>query len=67
MKKIPERIFMNAEVPKPLEKSARIAAARLGVSRSELVRLAVADFLKRMESQPVKPESQAVEFSRIGG
>lgn len=47
-------VFVNALFPKELEKQARITAAHLSISRGELVRRAVTDYLKRIETQPQK-------------
>ena len=43
------QVFMNSLVPRPLAHKARVAAAMLGVSRSEFVRRAVAEKLERLE------------------
>lgn len=46
-----EMIFVTAPFPIQLEHKARMEAARQRISRSELVRVAVADYLKRLEVQ----------------
>lgn len=48
-KVIEKRVFMNSEVPHPLERQARIAAAHLGISRSELIRQALNEYLQRLK------------------
>lgn len=48
-----EVIFVTAPFPSQLEQKARLEAARQRISRAALVRLAVSDYLKRLEAQPV--------------
>lgn len=47
-------VFVTAPFPTQLEKQARIEAAKRGVSRAELIRLAVSDYLQRLEQPPKK-------------
>jgi hypothetical protein len=51
-------IFVTAPFPAYLEKQARIEAAKQGVSRAQLVRLAVVEFLKKLEAQPAPASPQ---------
>lgn len=46
--------FMNSYVEKSLAQKARVAAAQLGISRSEFVRRVVSDAIKQQEVQPQK-------------
>jgi hypothetical protein len=43
---------VTASMPPELDLRARICAAKMKVSRAELVRLALVDYLKRFEAQP---------------
>lgn len=45
-------VFVTAPMPPDLERAARIEAARRNVSRAELIRQAVAAFLRQVEGQP---------------
>lgn len=49
-------IPVTAPMPPELDLQARICAAKMKVSRAELVRLAVADYLKRQETN-TRPEA----------
>ena len=42
-------IYVTAPFPMPLERQARLEAAKQGISRAELVRQAVKDYLQRLE------------------
>ena len=44
-------IFVTAEFPAQLEFEARIEAAKQRISRSELVRQAVSDYLKKLKTE----------------
>jgi hypothetical protein len=44
------KIFITAEIPKALEKAARIQAAVEGVSRSEIVRRGLELYLEKVKS-----------------
>ncbi|HLG90594.1 MAG TPA: hypothetical protein VI336_00295 [Candidatus Saccharimonadales bacterium] len=46
-----EMVYVTSLFAPSLDAQARIEAARRKISRSELVRLAVADYLKRLEAQ----------------
>lgn len=47
-----QKVFISAEVPKSLGVEARVAAAKMNISRSEFVRRAIQAELKRLESKP---------------
>ena len=56
-------IYVNAPMPPDLEQRARIEAARRRISRAELVRRAVAEFLQRAsEGQPAQPVQGAQQW-----
>jgi len=52
-----DQIFVNTIMPVPLERQARIAAASQGISRSEFVRLALADYLARLNHSEAKGDA----------
>lgn len=45
-------ISISAQFPTDLARAARVEAARRNVSRAELIRQAVAAFLRQVEGQP---------------
>lgn len=52
-----KRTFVNSEMPKSLAHQARVTAARLEISRSELIRLAVKDYLAKLAVESGKESS----------
>ena len=56
-------IYVTAPMPPELEQRARIAAAKQRISRAELIRQAVGEYLQRVEAklipsdQPIQQES----------
>lgn len=55
------KVFMAAQVPFDLARRARVEAAKRNVSRSELVRQAVAAFLQEGEQQ----QSDAARLAKL--
>ena len=51
-------IFCNAVISRQLDSKARLWAKRFQTSRSKFVALALADFVTRLESDPVRLESE---------
>jgi hypothetical protein len=44
-----KKIFISAEVDRTLEREARLAAALLGISRSEIIRRGVVGYLSNLD------------------
>jgi len=53
-----EKIYVTVPFPPQLEYQARMESARQRISRSALVRLAVAEYLKRLETHPTKESTR---------
>lgn len=51
-----EKTFFTIELPKTLEKQARLAAAVLGVSKSEIARRALVAFLATLKLPEIRTE-----------
>jgi hypothetical protein len=54
-----QTIYVTTPFPPQLEYQARMEAAKQRISRAELVRLAVIDYLKRLEAQPAPTKAEA--------
>ena len=52
-----DTVIVTAPFPPGLAEAARIQAARLGISRSELIRLAVANYLEMLKFREVELEN----------
>lgn len=53
-----KKTYINVETPPILEKQTRLAAAILGVSKSEIVRRALAAFLETLKLPEIKDEGR---------
>jgi len=47
------KVFVNSEMPFDLAHRARLAAAKLDISRSELIRQALEEYLEKL-NEPIK-------------
>lgn len=56
-----QMVYAGAQMPRELEKQARILAAQMGISRSELFRLALEKFLKEEKTNEMSRDNREKE------
>lgn len=57
LKQTEEKIFVSLEMPRTLDKRIRLAAARLCISRSQLIREAVQAKLDSLKTEAIREQS----------